>query len=260
MPGEHFYRGRKRARQARADLGVGFDGPLPDVLDVAERLGGTHVVVLDLGEDVAGAFLGRPDLPLLFVNGRQFVPRQRFTLAHEYGHHYIGHTHHVDLQAAMWDRSHDPREVEANSFAAEFLAPEEAIQTWGKGRRRVTLEDVVRLAADYGVSCQMMRIRLETVGVIEDHKLCERLDGEIDGELHLELFQQLGLEPLRDQLSEAAAVLPRIPAPLRRSALGDLLAGEIDAAGLAARTGRSLQVVERMLASLGLDVLLATAR
>ena len=151
-----------------------------------------------------------------------------------------------------------PSRCAANAFAAEFLMPRDAIRAWGRGAgsRAVTLEDVVVLAAEYGVSAQAARYALETAGVLGDRRRCAQLDGEIAEELHVELCARLGLEPLQDELAGAAARLPRIPRALRDSALGDLLAGEIDADGLAARLGRRADEVDAMLAELRLDQLL----
>src|SRR3954468_17039010 len=108
------------ARRARLDMGFGLEGPLPDLLRAVEGPGGAQVVVLDLGEDVAGACLQRPGLVLLFVNGAQAAVRQRFTLAHEFGHRRLGHASVVDRPVDVFGAAQrDPAEVAANYFAAE---------------------------------------------------------------------------------------------------------------------------------------------
>src|ERR687885_344781 len=189
------------ARAARADMGFGLDGPLPDLLAAVEGPGGAHVVVLDLGDDVAGACLQRDGLVLLFVNRAQ-----------------------------------------------------DAVRRWARGRR-IALDEVVRLAAEYGVSAKMARIRLETAGVLRDRALADRLDAEIDRDaLHLPLAGLLGLEDLADGIAAAAA--PRLPPALQGSALGGVLAGELTVAQAAARSGRSQAAMRRALVGLGLDRLL----
>ena len=256
----HSNRGAKRAREARRDLGLPYDGPLPDLLEAVEDLGGAHVVLLDLGDGVAGAHLVRPDCPLLFVNGRQPLQRQRFTLAHEFGHHRLGHATVVDRPEAFFD-GHDPHEVEANAFAAEFLIPRVAVERWARERdpRAITLEDVVRLAFEYGVSCPMARYRLTTVGILTDRRRTEQLDREIaDGDHHM-VADYLGLTAPQDRLADSAGRLPRIPTPLRAGPLGRLLAGELDAEELALLIGRDAGAVRRMLVNLGLDVFAAAA-
>jgi Zn-dependent peptidase ImmA (M78 family) len=253
--------GAKRGREARADLGLAHNGPVPDLLTTVEDAG-AHVVVLDLPEGVAGAYIAKPDCPLLFVNGGQWIARQRFTLAHEFGHFRMGHDTVVDKQVAISGYLHDPTEVCANAFAAEFLMPKEAVKAWGTEHvpdGEPTLEHVCLLAARYGVSARAARYALETAEVLTTARRKQQLDDEIRGELHVEVFKQLGLEPLEDELAAASARRPRIPRALRDTALGDLLAGDIDVAGFAQRVNAPTDEVDAMLAALGLDQLLATA-
>jgi Zn-dependent peptidase ImmA (M78 family) len=239
------------ARRARIELGFGLDGPVPDLLAAIEGPGGAHVVVLDLGDEVAGACLQRGGLVLLFVNGAHAAVRRRFTLAHEFGHRRLGHASVVDRPADLLDTRHDPAEVGANYFAAEFLMPGEAVRSWARGRG-LGLDDVVRLAAEYGVSAKMARIRLETAGALRDRALADRLDAEIDDEgLHLGLAGLLGLADLADGVAAAAA--PRLPPALHGSALGGVLSGELSVERAAARSGRSPDAMRRALEGLGLD-------
>jgi Zn-dependent peptidase ImmA (M78 family) len=258
VPTVHTYRGAKRGREARDALGLGQLGPLPDLLRSLEERGGVHVVVLDLGEGVAGAHVARPGCPLLFVNGRQPLARQRFTLAHEFGHHRLGHATVVDRPSALTDL-HDPREVEANAFAAEFLLPKRALEGWDAERSPgpITLEEIVRIAAVCGASAQMVRYRLATAGVLDGERRIARLDREIAEDDHLRLGEDLGLRALDDGLAAAQGRLPRIPAALQAGPIGALLAGELDAEGLAARIGREPAAVQAMLANFGLDAVLA---
>jgi Zn-dependent peptidase ImmA (M78 family) len=250
--GEHAMR---EARRARVELGLGLDGPLPDLLAAVEGPGGAHVVVLDLGADVAGACLVRPGLVLLFVNGGQAAVRQRFTLAHEFGHCRLGHASVIDRPADVFGAVSDDSEVAANYFAAEFLMPREAVARWARGRA-LGLDEVVAVAAEYGVSATMARIRLLTCGVLRDRRLARRLEAEIDEGLHLPLSGYLGLADLRDGLAAAAAAMPRVPPALRASPLGALLAGEVTLEQAAARSRRTPEALRRALARMQLDRLL----
>ena len=247
----------QEARRARLDMGFGLEGPLPDLLTAIEGPGGAQVVVLDLAEDVAGACLQRAGLVLLFVNGRQAAVRQRFTLAHEFGHRRLGHASVVDRPADVFGGTRDPSEVAANYFAAEFLMPGQAVRHWARGRP-VRLDELVRLAAEYGVSAKMARIRLETAGALRDSALAARLDAEIDEEgLHLGLAGWFGWQDLRDELSAVSP--PRIPPALRDTALGGVLAGDLTVAQAAGRSRRTTEEMRRALADLGLDRLLPLA-
>jgi Zn-dependent peptidase ImmA (M78 family) len=132
------------ARRARLDMGFGLEGPLPDLLAAVEGPGGAQVVVLDLGDDVAGAYLQRGGLVLLFVNGDHAAVRQRFTLAHEFGHCRLGHANVIDRPSDVFGAQRDPAEVAANYFAAEFLMPGQAVRRWARGRRLTTRSSASR--------------------------------------------------------------------------------------------------------------------
>jgi hypothetical protein len=193
----------------------------------------------------------------LVVNGAHAAVRRRFTLAHEFGHFRLGHASVVDRPADVFGAQRDPAEVAANYFAAEFLMPGQAVRQWARGRR-ITLEEVVRLAAEYGVSAKAARIRLSTSEALRDRALAARLDAEIDDEgLHLGLAGWFGWHDLRDRLSEASP--PRMPPALRDTALGDMLAGDISIAQGAARSGRSTEEMRRALVGFGLDRLMPLA-
>lgn len=251
-------RGAKRAREARDALGYGANGPMPDVLEAIEAPGGASVLLLELTEGIAGAYIAKPNLPLIFVNGDQAVTRQRFTLAHEFGHFRMGHSTVVDEQAVIGGVARDPNEVSANAFAAEFLMPREAVKAWAAEhvRGQPTLEHVVVFASEYGVSPQAARYAFAGAGVLTDEARAAQLDAEISDELHIEVASYLGLEPLEDQLAEAVRRLPRIPPALEKSALGDLLTGAIDIDEVAARAGRSADELHEALAEFQLDRIL----
>jgi Zn-dependent peptidase ImmA (M78 family) len=247
----------REARRARLDMGFDLDGPLPDLLRAVEGPGGAHVVVLELRREVAGACLQRGALTLLFVNGTHAAVRQRFTLAHEFGHCRLGHASVIDREADVFGAQHDPSEVAANYFAGEFLMPGGAVRRWAAGRQ-VRLDELVRLAGEYGVSAKMARIRLETSGALRDRERLDRLDAEIDDEgLHLGLAGWFGWQDLRDDLS--AATPPRVPPALRDSAFGGVLTGELSVARAAARSGRTAGEMRRALEDLGLDRLVPIA-
>ena len=133
MAGLDSNRGAKRAREARQALGLDVTAPLEDLLDVVEAQ--KPVIVAALPEDVAGACVGGE---LLWVNGNQYAPRQRFTLAHEFGHAWIGHDGRLepDTVETLSGRTTNPYEVQANAFAAEFLVPKAGSRAVREASRR----------------------------------------------------------------------------------------------------------------------------
>ncbi|MCK9250865.1 MAG: ImmA/IrrE family metallo-endopeptidase [Solirubrobacteraceae bacterium] len=79
------------ARSLRREQGWDPEEPLPCALRMAEEHLGLDVVVTRLPRPVSGAYLPQDDRGLIFVNGTHAVVRQRFTVAHEVGHHVLGH-------------------------------------------------------------------------------------------------------------------------------------------------------------------------
>ena len=222
--------GAKRARDARERLGLGLDGPLDDVLTVVESAGAVPVLVVRLGEGTAGAY--DPSLPLIWVGAGQAVRRQRFTVAHEFGHHCCGHRERkvVDSVADLAGRTDDTNEWQANAFAGEFLAPKQAVLAWMEETEEatITLEVVCRLAHAFAISSHAALIRLRTAGLLDDDTRTERLQAEIDAGDHLELERLLGLEERDDTLARLSGeAATRVPAALAATPLGRYVAGEL---------------------------------
>jgi Zn-dependent peptidase ImmA (M78 family) len=243
MPSLNANRGAKRAREARAELGLG-DGPLDCVVEAVERRGGVPVLAFELPDRVAGAY--DPSGPRVIVNQREAVARQRFTVAHEFGHHRLGHDDIkiIDSPADLAGQAprNDWREVEANAFAAEFLAPVAGVRAWWEraGARVAGLEEVCRLAAAFGMSAPAAAIRLSTAG-LADRQRAERLRAEVEEGLHRDVAAMLDVGPARDDALQRAADAGRVRLPddLRATPLGRLLAGEIDTAQAARLSGRT---------------------
>jgi Zn-dependent peptidase ImmA (M78 family) len=97
-----------------------------DVYDTIARLG-VPLFFTKL-EGLLGVYLREPS-PGVLVTTQRPQSQQRFTAAHELGHHYLRHKPSLDdekmlgrspFQARAGD---DPQEVEAEAFAAVFLLP-----------------------------------------------------------------------------------------------------------------------------------------
>jgi Zn-dependent peptidase ImmA (M78 family) len=151
-----------------------------DIESVAKFLD-IPVVLKTLGDDVSGLLITNSRATTICVNRDHPRVRRRFTIAHELGHHCLGHQFeagehvHVDegnYISARGPRSAtgiDPKEVEANQFAAALLMPSELLrQEAAKLRSGSGLLDVhVSLLAErFQVSEQAMTIRLDTLGLL----------------------------------------------------------------------------------------------
>jgi len=224
MASQDANRGAKRAREARAALGLDPAAPLPCLLTVVEEAAGVPVVVCAMPDGVAGACYRGGAGAVLWVNGRQWTPRQRFTLAHELGHVWCGHdgTLEVDSIATLSGVTSNPNEIQANAFAAELLVPRAGMERVVDGPP--TLDEVVIIAAHYGVSAIVVVHRIAQFDLAPESHLA-RLREEVDDRLHVEAFRRLGCTPLDDRLG-ALRQLPYLSPALSGTQLDAALRGE----------------------------------
>jgi Zn-dependent peptidase ImmA (M78 family) len=144
-------------------------GAKVDVNGIAEALGVT-VLHHDLGDDVSGMLIAKKERAVIVVNSMHHANRQRFSLAHELGH-YVLHRqkepevfHRDEVSALGTSRL----EIEANTFAAELLMPEEDIRDWAESDDLDLLDDqaITEKAGELGVSVQALSIRLDRLGLL----------------------------------------------------------------------------------------------
>lgn len=133
---------------ARRGVWLSFD-PYDDVLGIYQRL-----------DDCAG----------VSINCRRPTNMQRFTAAHELGHHELGHEFSYDDEAAIEGRVRDPRESQAQTFAASLLMSEVSVEAGleilglDPDRPRLSPMAVYRLGATLGVSYKAMLMQLAVLG------------------------------------------------------------------------------------------------
>jgi transcriptional regulator with XRE-family HTH domain len=129
---------------------------------------GVQVLAWDL-QDIDGLVLELETGAVIWVNRDQARTRQRFTLAHELGHHLLRHadTFHLDLggdlapNATGGHPAYDWRvERAANEFAANLLMPASMVR-----RAAATVTDVAALASQFKVSPAAMGFRLTALNI-----------------------------------------------------------------------------------------------
>lgn len=221
MAGLHTNRGRKRAREARAAFGLDPEEPVGCLLTVIEEQARLPVMIAGgLPDEVAGACYSDDHGTALWVNGTHVAARQRFTLAHELGHQRCGHRDTpVDTFTTMSGKTTNPREIEANAFAAEFLVPRVASERLIP--REPTLEDVVRIACGFGVSPIVVVYRVNELRLGASRRV-ELLRAEVQDGLAEEVVRHHGLEPVDDRIARIGGHLPYLS---DSSALGAALRG-----------------------------------
>ncbi|AMS20682.1 hypothetical protein AYK59_11250 [Pseudomonas synxantha] len=118
---------------------------------------------LNVGSE-SGHYSYRDGAPLITYNPNDSAVRQRFTLAHEIGHHVHGDVDAPRDTAAQFSSGvRDPREVAANRFAASLLMPAALVKHM-VFEEKVT--DLGVLARTFGVSTAAMEYRLRNIGII----------------------------------------------------------------------------------------------
>ena len=124
---------------------------------------------------VLGLLLRREGRTICVINRDQNPHRKRFSIAHEIGHYVLHPPQEAYIDpdfsvAARDDRSAegtDPKEIEANTFAAEFLMPEEVVRAEVEGPLELFDDDQVKgLAKRFEVSVQAMTFRLTNLGLL----------------------------------------------------------------------------------------------
>ncbi len=150
-------------------------------IDPSER-----VRVFDLIEDY-GIWLTFEPLDRLFgwyhrvqdaagvvINSSHPVPLQRFTAAHELGHHVLGHSYSLDDERTIIEggQGTDPNEVAAHTFAANLLMPLAAVEfhlaRLGLDRAHPVMApvDAYRLSVELGVSYSAAVVQLASLNKI----------------------------------------------------------------------------------------------
>jgi Zn-dependent peptidase ImmA (M78 family) len=100
--------------------------------------------------------------PTIEFNGRDPLVRQRFTIAHELGHHALRHgARFRDSTESFSLSNYDPVESDANKFAAELLMPAAVVN--GMIRTR-DITDFEQLASMFNASSVAMKFRLKNLG------------------------------------------------------------------------------------------------
>lgn len=134
-------------------------------------------------DDLSGVLVKEGTRSVIGVNSSHAITRQRFTIAHELGHHVLGHEGEVFVDKTLRSQAMvirrdgmsslgiDEVEVQANRFAAELLMPkglvaEQVAKSLGKKSKLTPDELVQALARTFQVSQQAMEYRLTNLGYL----------------------------------------------------------------------------------------------
>lgn len=151
----------------------------PVDVNVVARSLGLKIVYNDLGEEISGLLVTHDGNSSICIREGEPIVRQRFTIAHEIGHFVMRHQFeqdgqvHVDEEYKVTARStaktagFDPKEVEANQFAAALLMPSRLLRQRASrfGGWMLNEDRVSELAREFKVSEQAMALRLQALNL-----------------------------------------------------------------------------------------------
>ena len=165
----------RRARYSKIERVVGgLLASAPPVAPVpVERMVRDRGIALRKGNlgDVSGLLLRNSDTTTIGVNSSQSSVRQRFTIAHEFGHfllhegivEHVDHDYRINYRSEVSSRATDVEEIEANFFAASLLMPRSMLD---ERNAVAALDDdnmVKALAREFDVSQHAISLRLANI-------------------------------------------------------------------------------------------------
>ena len=150
--------------------------PIP-VIEIAKQEG-IEINYHELEDNVSGMLIRKETSAVIAINVKHHENRKRFTIAHELGHYMLHRsepTVYVDdllvhFRADRRIANYDPKESEANQFAAALLMPASFIRA-DLSDAAIDISDdeaVERLAAKYKVSLQAFTIRLDRLDLVKN--------------------------------------------------------------------------------------------
>lgn len=161
--------GTARAAELHKELGLRTrlkDGDRPVDVFAAIRKLGVMMLFRPL-DSLLGAYVPKGNQRGMLLTTKRNLHIQRFTAAHELGHHVLSHTAgsldtDVGFVARGDESGHDIQELEADAFASAFLLPTWLIAAHAKrhkwGKKELGAPDTVyqlslRLGASYAATC-----------------------------------------------------------------------------------------------------------
>lgn len=155
---------------------------------------------------LSGAFLsgGATWSPGVLINSDQPSERQRYSAAHELGHYVLRHADGEDRIVSPLGRRFEPKEVEADRFAAELLMPAALLASEARQVRKYDqlAEQVYVLADKFLVSFEAMTYRLANVGLVsasEKRLLLDLRPSDIEKQLRIERKARRQFDPKKLQ-------------------------------------------------------------
>lgn len=139
----------------------GIDTPPIDPAKIARNLGITvnFVEFAKENEQISGFYLAQENA--IYINEHEYAPRMTFTIAHELGHQRLHEQwaktsdYKILYRDEVFKKQKNPKEQEANAFAAHLLVPKFLLDRYRK------IATVSELATLFAVSEPVIKYRLK---------------------------------------------------------------------------------------------------
>jgi Zn-dependent peptidase ImmA (M78 family)/transcriptional regulator with XRE-family HTH domain len=150
------------AASERERLGLGKAEPITNIFTLLEE-NGVRILAREIEQDdlFGVSAFSKQYGPCIFVNSRNTIERQMFTLAHEYGH-LLMHRDRYRNANPTTERETD-LEAMAHEFARRFLVAPPALNEFlarNVGDRKIGLEDIVTAKHHFKVSLKVISLSL----------------------------------------------------------------------------------------------------
>lgn len=167
--------GSRAAAREHARLGTNQTRQV-DIFSIVEDAG--IWLMFQPMRNLYGAYLREDDGIGIIVNSNHPLSVRRFTAAHEYGHHVLGHDSVLDGEHDIhsFSQTGDLQEVAAQAFAADFLMPLQLVNIMlrqmglAPGQGSITATQVYLLSLNLGSSYPATISRLKALGKISHNE------------------------------------------------------------------------------------------
>jgi Zn-dependent peptidase ImmA (M78 family) len=166
----NVFRARNKAKKLLREYSP-YTSPLN--LDEFSNSHGIEIKYKELPEDISGIYEPHSvnEKCRVFVNICDHKHRQRFSIAHELGHHFLCHSKDIIVDKIYRDHKSSlgtyAMEVEANNFAAELIMPSDQIMSFVDEyiNDGVVEQDIeMKLSKRFMVSTEAISYKLKSLG------------------------------------------------------------------------------------------------
>ncbi len=212
------------AAAVRQQMRLGFEA-VANIFHLIEEFG-LPVVRRNMEEDGPdGIYANNGGIAVAVINTSRPRNRQRFTAAHELGHHVFAASKGLQVDENIFQQK-GLKEQKANAFAAHFLMPENGMRSFlSKDRRKLHInpQDIVHLGHHFGASHEAIIYQMHNIGIINASERSKFLEMNKDDTLKT-IEWESGYSPKKDR---QRAKIPHLPTDYVKRAISSYITGKI---------------------------------